>query len=629
MDSTVLQEEKRILLFEDSDIFADMVLEFLTALGYTTARAVNGFEGIKAVFTFKPHLIITDVEMPLFKGYQATRLLKSRKSTKDIPIIMFTSLNELKDKFWGNQAGADWYIEKSPENFSELRSKITQLLSEATPTDFVALERDGKRIDDNALIETVNNLLDAKLFQTTVIGMLAELSAKLGSLEDIAKGFFDLLNYICQAEIVSLMIKGADNSLMVYTANIGGFNAVITDDFNAISIADFDNLFPDFQVVTREVKDFYLAGEKKKRIESYIMVPLLVGGEKFATVHIGNSIKEYFSPTIRENMDVFLNAAAPIISNALSMLEMEELQKKTRVAFARYVPADVIDEIIHKSSETASLSETRNLVVFFLDIRNFTKISENSSAQDLVNFLNKFFSAMGNEIIAEGGHIDKFIGDSIMAIFGAPRSLPNAPACAIRAAIRMIRALQTVDTSHLTLPESGLAIGIGINSGECVVGNIGFQDRMDYTVIGDNVNLASRLEGVTKMYHHPIIVSENMYEAAREQFIFRKIDTVRVKGKNNPVGLYAVYIAFAGEEGAADFSEGVAASLVIDRDLLDNYEKGLRLFYMREWETAKTYFNNALRINGEDYFSTLYLERIEEYSLIGEPMDDAVTLTEK
>ncbi|WP_010256726.1 response regulator [Treponema primitia] len=394
---------KRILLFEDSDIFADMVLEFLDALGYQTRRAVNGFEGIKMVFSFMPHLIITDVEMPLFKGYQATRLLKSRKNTKVIPIIMFTSLSEIKDKFWGDQAGADFYIEKSPENFTELQNSVAKLLAEAPEPDFSAIEHEGKRIDDNALIETVNNLLDAKLFQTTVIGMLAELSAKLGSLEDIVRGFFDLLNYICEAEIVTVMIKGQDNSLVVYSANRVGFNEPIAEDFNAISIADFNNLFPDFQVAKRQTEDFYPPGDKKKRIESYIMVPLLVGGQKFATVHIGNSIKEYFSPLIMENLDVFLSAASPIISNALSILEMEELQKKTRIAFARYVPSDVIDEIIHKSAGTSIQSETRNVVIFFLDIRNFTKISENSSAQDLVGFLNAFFSIMGNEIIAEGG----------------------------------------------------------------------------------------------------------------------------------------------------------------------------------------------------------------------------------
>jgi adenylate cyclase len=192
----------------------------------------------------------------------------------------------------------------------------------------------------------------------------------------------------------------------------------------------------------------------------------------------------------------------------------------------------------------------------------------------------------------------------------------------------MIKVLSKVDTSQLTLPEKGFAVGIGMNSGECVVGNIGFQDRMDYTVIGDNVNLASRLEGVTKMYHHPIIISGNMYEAARDEFIFRKIDTVRVKGKDNPVGLYAVYSVYA-DDPAAGLYEGAASSLVIDRQLLDNYEKGLRLFSMKEWETAKTYFNNALRIDGDDYLSMLYLERIEEFSLLGEPVDGAITLTEK
>jgi two-component system cell cycle response regulator len=121
--------KKRVLIFEDSNIFADMVLEFLTAEGYEVERAENGLEGIKKVYTFFPELIVTDVEMPLFKGYQATRLLKSRSATKNIPIIMFTTLGESRDKFWGEQAGADYYIEKSPESFAELSKHIGRLLN--------------------------------------------------------------------------------------------------------------------------------------------------------------------------------------------------------------------------------------------------------------------------------------------------------------------------------------------------------------------------------------------------------------------------------------------------------------------------------------------------------------------
>ncbi|MDR3160915.1 MAG: response regulator [Spirochaetaceae bacterium] len=623
---------KRILLFEDSDIFADMVLEFLEHAGYHTGRAVNGFEGIKQVYRFLPHLIITDVEMPLFKGYQATRLLKSRKNTRTIPIIMFTSLGEIRDRFWGGQAGADWYIEKSPDNFEELLSRIQALLAEAAEPDFEAIAQEGKRVDDNSLIETVNNLLDHKLFQTTLIGMLTELSGRIGSLEEILRGFFDLLSYVCEAEIASVMIKSADNALLVYTANRGGFREEIARDFTAITIADFNAEFPDYKVISQSTVDFYPTGEKKKPIESYIVIPLLSAGKAFATVHIANTVKEYFSPLIRENLTVFLTSAAPVLANGLSMLEMEALQKKTRQAFARYVPEDVMDEIIRKSQDSVSQSETRNLAILFADIRNFTKISENSEAQDVVAFLNAFFSLMGNEVIAGGGHVDKFIGDAIMAVFGVPKPLPNAAAAAISAAIRMMRVLPRVNTRRIRLPPEELAMGIGINYGECVVGNIGFQDKMDYTVIGDTVNLASRLEGTTKQYRHPIIVSEYVYHAAKDLFLFRKADSVRVIGKTKPVALYAVYpMREPPPEAGGDPALPLPPSLVIRRELLDQYNKGLKLFYMREWETARQYFLDALKIDRDDYLAALYLERTEAYIRRPPPPEADITtnLTEK
>jgi class 3 adenylate cyclase len=248
-----------------------------------------------------------------------------------------------------------------------------------------------------------------------------------------------------------------------------------------------------------------------------------------------------------------------------------------------------MDEIIKKSSSPSSQSESRVVSILFSDIRSFTKISENTPARELVDFLNTYFSVMGNEITAEGGNIDKFIGDAIMAIFGAPKTLENSAASAVRAAIRMAKAIVNVDTSSITLPEIGFGAGVGINCGECVVGNIGFQNKMDYTVIGDTVNLASRLEGITKYYHQSIIVSEYVYSAAKDDFIFRKTDSVRVKGKDQPVGLYTVYAAFRGE---AD--EGTPAGLIIDREALDQYNKGLKLYAMREFETEKQYFSKAL-----------------------------------
>ena len=629
-------EQKRILIIEDSDIFADMLMGFLGSSQYILERAADGFEGIKKAYSFMPHLIITDIEMPLFRGYQVTRLLKSRKNTKTIPIIMFTTLDEAKDKFWGSQAGADIYIEKSPDNFQPLKEAVVKILSAAQNIDFAAIEREGAKINDAAIIETVNNLLDNKLFQTTIIGLLTELSSKVYSLEKIVNGIFELLHTVCEAEIVTMMIRGAKRELYIYTANFAGFKKEISDDFLGISISDFNNLFPDFQASKKNTCDFFSAGKNEKKITSYITIPLVIAGEKFASVHIANSINEYFSPPILENINMFLGAAAPIAANALSMHELSELQKNTRTAFARYVPADVMDEIINETTSHAHISETRNVTVLFSDIRDFTFLSEHSNAQDVVDFLNNYFAKMGGEIISERGHIDKFIGDAIMAVFGAFTNMENSPENAIRAAVNMIAVIDKIKTSGLKVSHNKVKIGIGINFGECILGNIGFQSKMDYTIIGDTVNLASRIESLTKLYRHPLIVSEYVHDATKDKFLLRKIDNVRVKGKEKPVGIFAVYSGFTGA-GISKLRSGETSSLpfvpslLVNRETLVNYNKGLQVFYMREWKLAQEYFKKSLETNGNDFLSQLYLERSVEFARNPPPdnWDGVVTLTEK
>jgi class 3 adenylate cyclase len=574
--------------------------------------------------------------MPLFKGYQVTRLLKSRKNTKDIPVIMFTSLSEVKDKFWGTHAGADAHIEKSADNFRPLHDAAAKILSVPQDIDFAALEKEGKKISDDTIIEMVNNLLDNKLFQSTVIGKLTELSDNTFSMETIAGGFFDLLHTISETEIITLMIRGTGGALYHYTANFAGFTDEIANNFSEISISDFNNLFPDFHIITKTKEDFFSPGGNQKKLVSYIVIPLTIGGEKIASVHIANTKNDYFTPGILDNINTFTGAAAPVIANALSMRELAELQKNTRTAFSRYVPVDVMDEIISNSSKTVNQSENRNVTVLFADIRDFTAASEHSDAQKVVDFLNAYFAQMGGIIISEGGHIDKFIGDAIMAVFGAFRDLENPAANAIRAAIRMLAALEDIDTSKITLPFHGLKIGIGINSGECILGNIGFQSKMDYTIIGDTVNLASRMEGLTKRYRYPLIVTEYVYNTTKDHFLFRKVDSVRVKGKKEPAGIYAIYTGFEGTGGNILRSGEISVlpsipSMLINREAIVNYNKGLQLFEIREWKSAREYFSKAVEIDGNDFLSRLYLERALEFARTPPPdnWDGIVTLDEK
>jgi class 3 adenylate cyclase/CheY-like chemotaxis protein len=612
-----MSDKKRVLIMEDSDIFADMLIEFLEN-DYTIERAVNGFEGIKKVYSFLPHLIITDIEMPILRGYQATRLLKSRKNTMNIPIIMFTTLDEKKDKFWGSQAGADIYIEKRADNLAPLGETVSKLLSADKNIDFAAIEKESKKINDNTIIEIVNNLLDNKLFQTTVTGLLGELSSKAYALEALINGIFELLHTVCEAEIVTIMIQGSKSELYVYSANFAGFTEEIAEKFLGISISDFNRLFPDFKYSSKNMEDFLGHGENNKKLLSYITVPLVSSGENFASIHIANSINEYFTPSIMENINVFLCAASPVIANALSLHELTELQKHTRAAFARYVPADVMDQIIHESKKQVIMSENRKVAVLFSDIRDFTSLSENLDAQSVVDFLNAYFTKMGSEITTEGGHIDKFIGDAIMAVFGAFGNIENAPENAIRAAVKMLAALEAMNNSGELIPGKKIASGVGINYGECILGNIGFQDKMDYTIIGDTVNLASRIESLTKLYRCPLIVSEFIYEATKDKFLYRKIDNVRVKGKEKPVGIYAVYSGFAGvEESRLRSGEAIdlptVPSMLINRDTLVNYNKGLNTFNLKEWKLAEEYFLKSLETDKDDFLSQLYLERTLEF----------------
>ncbi|MCL2185880.1 MAG: adenylate/guanylate cyclase domain-containing response regulator [Treponema sp.] len=629
-------DKKRILVIEDSDIFADILISQFDSEKYITQRAVNGFEGIKLVYSFLPHLIITDIEMPLLKGYQATRLLKYRKNTKNIPIIMLTTLNETKDKFWADQTGADDYIIKSPDNFNPLFASIEKLISMSDNIDFSAIEKESKKITDTSIIEMINNHLDNKLFQSTVIGLLTELSNKVHSLELVVNGIFDLLKTICEAEFITLMICANNNTLLTYTDNIGGFTKEITDNFLEINKSDFNNIFNEFILSSKKTKIFLKSGTNTKPLTSYTYIPLSIAGELFATIHIANTINEYFSPNIMENLNIFMGASSPIIANALTMQELAELQKNTRIAFARYVPADVMDDIINGTAKKASVSENRNITVLFSDIRDFTTLSEHKDPQIVVDFLNNYFSKMGSEIISEYGHIDKFIGDAIMAVFGAIHNLENSPANAIKAAVKMLAAMEMINNAGSTLSDNNIEVGIGINCGSCILGNIGFKNKMDYTIIGDTVNLASRIQSITKNYHHPLLVSEYVYEITKENFLYRKVDTVKVKGKQQSVGIYAVYSGFYGQDGKKLRSGETAdilsvPSLFINRETLINYNKGLQVFYIREWKLAQEYFSKALEADTNDFLSKLYLDRSKDYSINppGENWDGVITLLEK
>jgi adenylate cyclase len=194
----------------------------------------------------------------------------------------------------------------------------------------------------------------------------------------------------------------------------------------------------------------------------------------------------------------------------------------------------VVDQILDNPPELGGVD--KEITVFFSDIRGFTTISESMTPQELVRILNKYLTAMTDIVLKYEGTLDKYEGDAIMCFWGAPVPQEDHALRACTCAVEQIQALRELNA---TLPEDQhLDIGIGINSGRMTVGNMGSTQRMDYTLIGDNVNLGARLEGTNKQYMTRVIISEYTYGLVQDQVVVRELDNIRVKGKHRPVLIY-------------------------------------------------------------------------------------------
>ena len=226
----------------------------------------------------------------------------------------------------------------------------------------------------------------------------------------------------------------------------------------------------------------------------------------------------------------------------LNYARENKLRLQIKKQFEHYLSPDMVKQLQNNPSLLKLGGETRTLTFLFSDIRGFTPISEKykTNPQGLTVVINKFLTPMTNIIMKNGGTIDKYMGDCIMAFWNAPIDAPNHKEMAIDSALEMIDKLKELNDSNDFGDGNKLNIGIGINSGEAVVGNMGSEQRFDYSVLGDAVNLASRLEGISKNYDATLVVGEDTYNSISSKYNFQKLDDVQVKGKSNKVSIYTV-----------------------------------------------------------------------------------------
>jgi adenylate cyclase len=228
-------------------------------------------------------------------------------------------------------------------------------------------------------------------------------------------------------------------------------------------------------------------------------------------------------------------------SSQLANYVIEGREKRyLRNAFKRYVNPAVIDKILDSPEGLSLAGERRQISILFADIRSFTSRSEGIAAEALVQILNRYFQGMVEAIQSNGGMIDKFIGDGIMALFGAPLDDKDSASHSVKAAVAMLHSLEEINRELVADGIEPLGIGVGIHTGPAVVGNIGSSERMEYTAIGDVVNTAARIESLTRKYDADILISADTYEAVKDSFNTESLGSAEVKGKAEPVEIYKV-----------------------------------------------------------------------------------------
>jgi len=360
-------------------------------------------------------------------------------------------------------------------------------------------------------------------------------------------------------------------------------------------------------------------------LAGYLTRPIVRVSEAMGRIIASNDLSERVEVEYRDEvgrlshtfnlmLDELQTAYRQITNYAVDAAVARKQEFKIRNIFQLYVPKEVIDQTF-ANPEAMLVGSNREVAVLFSDIRNFTSISETMEPEELVENINRYFDVMVGAIMDHGGTVDKYIGDAIMAVFGAPARHQNDALQAVLAGLEMTRVLDGFNASQRAEGRPAFPTGVGINWGEVTVGNIGCDRKMNYTVIGDEVNLASRVEGQTKNYRQPILVTGSIRERIKDRLPCRLLDTLRVKGKTEAVKIYTT---------RAELSEE-------DTRAWDLHDQAMGLYYGRDFDSAAGLFGLVRKALPDDEPSAILLRRCSSYLRTPPPSewDGVETLTEK
>jgi len=307
------------------------------------------------------------------------------------------------------------------------------------------------------------------------------------------------------------------------------------------------------------------------------------------------------------------------VSGVLVVMEDISDEKRLKSTMYRYMTQELAEQLMENPDAMKMGGDRKQVSVLFSDIRGYTTLTEGMKAEEVVEMLNDYFERMVETVFKHKGTLDKYIGDAIMAVYGSPLSLPDHEWMAVQTAIEMRARLAEFNAERVAQQKNAIKIGIGVNSDEVITGNIGSTKRVEFTAIGDGVNLGSRLEGTTKYYGTDIIISEYTYRPCADRIWARQLDYIKVKGKTKPVGIYELV-------GLRTDSIPTEKQL-----LIEHYNAGRELYVNRNFPEAMAEFGKVLKIAKDDLSARMHIQRCQ-YWLENPPNDDwdpAAEMTEK
>jgi class 3 adenylate cyclase len=579
---------KKILVLEPSTTTQAIITNKLKKSEFEPVFETSGIRFLVTMYNTTPTAVLINAKTLNPKSTELVRLIKSVDRLRKIPVGVYTAGDFSFESHYMRNTGTDMFIHFNPEDFIEKLNDLTSLANNGN----------------------MRSPMESDILKSGIAEKIFTLMRYVEHLDDLAANVLNLLTEFCEVPAVSLFINEEDGAEGFYLC-ASNFSEAEEADFLKVCVTDFDEKIPDTNVrmitpkkseALHDLEKYHISEIPLSAFES-----ITISGTDGSAVGTVNVVREgTFTTHQLDLLNFCIELITPLINNAIYLKKKINFERNIRKAFSRFVPAQIIDELVKNAeqSDKVSVGEKRDVAILFSDIRSFTSISELNKPETIVAFLNRYFTVMCTIIKKHGGTVDKFIGDAIMALFGAPVSYEDNARRAVAAAYEMREALETVALEDLILPDGmKFNIGIGIHYGDVIVGSIGSNDKTDYSVIGDNVNLASRMEGLTKTYGSMILVTDavknDIFKTSNNEdgFEFRYLDDVKVKGKEKSVPIYAI------DRSPDDFS----------KEYRDAYSKGFDLYKQGVWNLAREYFEKALTEAPNDKAARLMLDRCIDF----------------